>query len=99
MRKRGETGQGLGQVDVQPPWEEQMGLLPAKLTENGAGGGLSKFRGQEAGECWCVWETEKELGWLHLKRKETGGPGKDNVTLGLHIPPGSLGRLLGEDDT
>ena len=47
-------------------------LLPAKLTENGAGGGLSKFRGQEAGECRYVWETEKELGWLHLKRKETG---------------------------
>ena len=44
-------------------------------------------------------ETEKELGWLHLKRKETGGPGRGNVTVGSHIPPGSLGQLLGEDDT
>lgn len=99
MNEKTRVDRSGARSDVQSLWEEQMGFLPAKLRENRAGGGPSKCRGQKLGNVGCVGGTEKEQGWLHLKRKETGGPGRGNITVGSHIPPGSLGQLSGEDDT
>ena len=62
-----ETGQGLGQVEVQPPREEQRG--PAKLRENGAGGGPIKCRGQEAGECWVCGGNREGTGLVAPEEK------------------------------